>query len=157
MRSETRNACRDREPLCGRSGQPTTAKKVPSPEETQRANALGGDDGSVARARGNDRWDRNWRNDRRYDWQGYRNQYRSHFRAPRYYQPYGWNYGYQRFSIGISLNSLLFGQDYWLDDPYEYRLPPAEPGLRWVRYYNDVLLVDIDSGEVVDAIYDFFY
>ena len=109
------------------------------------------------RNNGSNRWNRDWRNDRRYDWQGYRNQYRSHFRAPRYYQPYGWNYGYQRFSIGISLNSLLFGQDYWLDDPYEYRLPPAEPGLRWVRYYNDVLLVDIDSGEVVDAIYDFFY
>ena len=28
---------------------------------------------------------------------------------------------------------------------------------RWVRYYDDVLLVDIYSGEVVDVIYDFFW
>src|SRR5436190_14086368 len=59
MRSKTRNACGNREPLRGCSRQSTPAKKVPSPEETQRANALGGDDGSVARARGNHRWHRN--------------------------------------------------------------------------------------------------
>ncbi len=33
--------------------------KVPRPEEAQGANPLGGDDGSVARARGNRRWHRN--------------------------------------------------------------------------------------------------
>ena len=59
MRSETRSACRYREPLRGSSGQSATAKKVPGPEEAQRANALGGDDGSVARARGNRRWHHN--------------------------------------------------------------------------------------------------
>src|SRR5437762_7993243 len=59
MRSKTRNACGNREPLRGCSRQSTPAKKVPSPEETQRANALGGDDGSVARTRGNRRWHRN--------------------------------------------------------------------------------------------------
>ena len=40
-------------------GNPQLPKKVPSPEEAQSANALGGDDGSVARARGNRRWHRN--------------------------------------------------------------------------------------------------
>ena len=59
LRSETRSACRDREPICGSSGQPATAKKVPGLEEAQRANALGDDDGCVARARGNHRWHRN--------------------------------------------------------------------------------------------------
>src|SRR5205823_11163934 len=59
MRSKTRNACGNREPLRGCSRQSTPAKKVPSPEEAQRASALGGDDGSVARARGNRRWHRN--------------------------------------------------------------------------------------------------
>src|SRR5437773_12319205 len=59
MRSETRNACRNREPLFGSSGQSATAKKIPSPEEAQRASALGGDDSSIARARGNRRWHRN--------------------------------------------------------------------------------------------------
>src|SRR5437764_13075592 len=59
MRSKTRNACGNREPLRGCSRQSTPAKKVPSAEETQRANALGGDNGSVARTRGNRCWHRN--------------------------------------------------------------------------------------------------
>src|SRR4029077_3429440 len=59
VRSEAWDALVHREPLRGRSWQSATAKKVPSLEEAQSANALGDDNGSVARARGNDRWDRN--------------------------------------------------------------------------------------------------
>lgn len=118
--------------------------------------------------RGNDRfhgrdtmpryaWDRGWRQDRRYDWQNYRSRYRNLYRAPRYYAPYGWGYGYRRFSIGFMLWSGLFADQYWISDPYYYRLPPAYGSLRWVRYYNDALLVDVATGYVVDAQYDFFW
>jgi hypothetical protein len=100
-------------------------------------------------------WDRGWRNDRRYDWYSYRNRYRNYYSLPRYYDPYG--YGYRRFSIGIYLDSLFFSNRYWINDPFYYRLPPAPIGTRWVRYYDDVLLVDIDSGYVIDVIHDFFY
>ena len=48
-------------------------------------------------------------------------------------------------------------QRYWINDPYQYRLPYAPEGTRWIRYYNDVLLVDTWSGEVVDVIHDFFW
>lgn len=102
-------------------------------------------------------WNRTWRNDGRYDWQRYRNQFRDRYHAPRYYNPYGYNYGYRRFSIGIYLDTLFFSNRYWLSDPWDYRLPPAPYGCRWVRYYDDVLLVDIRSGYVVDVIYDFFW
>jgi Nickel/cobalt transporter regulator len=102
-------------------------------------------------------WNRDWRNDRRYDWNGYRNQYRNHYRAPRYTHPYGYGYGYRRFGIGIQLDSLFFGSRYWLNDPWRYRLPTPGYGLRWVRYYDDVLLVDTRSGYVVDVIHDFFW
>lgn len=102
-------------------------------------------------------WNRAWRHDRRYDWQRYRNDYRLHYRQPRYYNPYGYRYGYRRFGIGIYLDSLFFSNRYWLNDPWEYRLPPAPYGCRWVRYYDDVLLVDTRSGYVVDAIYGFFW
>lgn len=102
-------------------------------------------------------WDRDWRRDRRYDWRGYRNEFRDRYRVPRYYSPYGYNYRYQRFGIGIYLNSLFYGSRYWLSDPWEYRLPAAPYGCRWVRYYDDVLLVDVRSGYVVDVIYDFFW
>jgi hypothetical protein len=100
-------------------------------------------------------WSRDWRNDNRYDWQRYRYSNRSIFSPGRYYSPYR-GYGYNRLSIGLVLDSLFFGRDYWID-PIYYHLPPAPPGTEWVRYYNDVVLVDVYSGEVVDVIYDFFY
>ena len=104
----------------------------------------------------NRNWSRDWRRDQRYDWQRHRYSNRNLFSGNRYYAPYGWNYGYRRFSIGFSLSYVLYDQRYWIEDPYAYRLPPADGPYRWVRYYEDVLLVDLRSGQVVDAIYDFF-
>lgn len=103
------------------------------------------------------RWSRDWRNDRRYDWQGWRGSNRQAYRLPRYFAPRGYNFGYQRFGIGVTLGSVLFAQNYWINDPWDYRLPPAYGPYRWVRYYNDAILVDIDTGEVVDVIYDIFW
>jgi hypothetical protein len=103
------------------------------------------------------RWDRNqWRNDRRYDWQSYRYSNRDRYRLGRYYAPYR-NYNYSRLSIGFQLGSGFYGDNYWLTDPWQYRLPNAPYGTRWIRYYDDVLLVDVYSGEVIDVIYDFFW
>ena len=101
-------------------------------------------------------WNRSWRDDRRYDWRSYRDRNRSYYRMPRYYNPYR-GYGYTRFSIGFTLGSLFYGQRYWINDPWYYRLPPAYGDYRWVRYYDDALLVDVYSGRVVDVIYDFFW
>jgi hypothetical protein len=103
------------------------------------------------------RWNNGWRNDRRYDWRGYRNLNRGLYRLPRYYAPSGWGYGYRRFGIGFTLNSILYSSQYWINDPFYYRLPAVDGPYRWVRYYNDALLVDIYSGEVVDTIYDIFW
>ncbi len=103
------------------------------------------------------RWDNGWRNDRRYDWNSYRNRYGDRYRVGRYYAPRGWDYGYRRFSVGIFLSNMLYANNYWLDDPYSYRLPPAYGSLRWIRYYDDALLVDIRDGYVVDVINDFFW
>ena len=52
---------------------------------------------------------------------------------------------------------MLFAQSYWINDPYAYRLPDTDGAFRWVRYYNDALLVDVYSGEVVDVIHDIFW
>jgi len=103
------------------------------------------------------RWDNGWRQDRRYDWNSYRNRYGDRYRMGRYDAPRGWDYGYRRFSVGIFLNSLLYSNSYWLNDPYSYRLPPAYGSLRWVRYYDDALLVDVRDGYVVDVINNFFW
>ncbi len=111
--------------------------------------------------RGNDRrndrrWDRRWRDNNRYDWQRYRNTNRVVFRLGTYYAPYR-NYSYRRVNVGYRLDSLFFGSRYWISSPWQYRLPEVYGPYRWVRYYNDVLLVDIYSGEVVDVIHDFFW
>lgn len=101
-------------------------------------------------------WDRGWRNDRRYDWNGFRNQNRNFFRAGRYYPPVrGW--GYRRLGIGFTLGAPFFASSFWINDPWAYRLPPAYGQLRWVRYFGDVLLVDTYTGQVVDVIPDFFW
>ena len=101
-------------------------------------------------------WNRGWRSDNRYDWQRYRYSNRGIFRSP-YYAPRGYGYGYNRLSIGLVLDQIFWGRDYWISDPWQYRLPPAPYGTQWVRYYNDVVLVDVYSGEVIDVIYDFFW
>ena len=105
--------------------------------------------------RGN-RWNQGWRNDRRYDWRGHRDRYRNYYSPGRYYSPYR-GHSYRRYGIGINIGSAFFGSRYWINDPSYYRLPPAYGPYRWVRYYDDVLLVDLRSGRVVDAIHDFFW
>ncbi|HYI40698.1 MAG TPA: RcnB family protein [Allosphingosinicella sp.] len=101
-------------------------------------------------------WNHSWRNDSRYDWQRYRYSNRNLFRLGGYYAPYR-NYRYNRLSIGLVLDSLFYSNRYWLSDPYQYRLPAAPYGTQWVRYYDDVVLVDVYTGEVLDVIHDFFW
>ncbi len=105
----------------------------------------------------NQNWNQGWRNDRRYDWERYRYQNRNLYRQPRYASPFGYGYRYQRFGIGIYLESIFFGSRYRISDPWRYRLPDASWPYQWVRYYDDVLLVDTRNGYVVDVIHDFFW
>jgi hypothetical protein len=100
-------------------------------------------------------WNHNWRKDHRYDWRHHRNRHRSLFHLGFYFDPYGW--GYQPFSIGVRLWPNYYSSRYWINDPYMYRLPYAPPGTRWIRYWNDAILVDTFTGEVVDVIPNFFW
>ncbi len=102
------------------------------------------------------RWNTHWRGSSRYDWYGWRDRYPSYFQVGLYYSPYR-NYSYRRLSIGYLLDALFFDEDYWIADPSYYRLPEAYGPYRWVRYYDDALLVNIYSGEVADVIYSFFW
>jgi Ni/Co efflux regulator RcnB len=100
-------------------------------------------------------WSTNWRHNHRYDWQNWRRKHHSWFRLGFYYDPFGW--GYSPYSIGWRMWPAYYGNRFWINDPWYYRLPYAPPGYRWVRYYNDAILVDTWSGEVVDVIYNFFW
>lgn len=100
-------------------------------------------------------WNRDWRRDPRYNYQDWRRNNRG-YNFGRYYAPRGWGFGYRQFSLGAILSAPLFAQNYWIDDPFDYRLPPAYGPYRWVRYYDDVILVDTRDGRVVDVIHSFF-
>ena len=100
-------------------------------------------------------WSGNWRDNRRYDWYNHRHRNRSLFHLGFYLDPFGW--GYQRYNIGWRMWPSYYGSQYWLNDPWQYRLPYAPPGYRWVRYWNDAVLVDTWSGQVVDVMYNFFW
>jgi hypothetical protein len=103
----------------------------------------------------NHHWDTSWRNNHRYDWRDWRSRHRSHFHLGFYYDPFGWNY--RPYSIGWRLWPNYYSSRYWINDPWEYRLPYAPPGYRWIRYWDDAILVDTFTGEVRDVIPNFFW
>ena len=117
------------------------------PPEPRTATAIG--------AKPAHHWRTDWRHDHRYDWRDYRHRHRSHFHLGYYYDPFGWDY--MRYGVGWRLWPSYYRSSFWLDDPWQYRLPPAYGPYRWVRYFNDALLVNIYTGEVVDVEYNFFW
>lgn len=100
-------------------------------------------------------WRTDWRRDHRYDWRNHRHRHRSLFRLGFYIDPFGWNY--HRYGIGWRLWPSHYSNRFWLNDPWMYRLPPAYGPYRWVRYWDDALLVNLYTGQVVDVIHNFFW
>jgi hypothetical protein len=125
------------------------------------ADRWSGRDGGVGRDDWRDRradtgnWRRDWRRDPRYDWQRYRDRNRSIFRIGLYVDPFGW--GYRPISYGWQLQPNYFAERYWISNPAYYSLPTVGWPYRWVRYYDDALLVDTRDGRVVDVINAFFW
>ncbi len=100
-------------------------------------------------------WRGDWRSDHRYDWRRHRNRFRWLFQLGFYHDPFGWRY--RPYSIGWRMWPGYYRSSYWLNDPWRYRLPYAPAGYRWIRYYDDALLVDTWDGTVVDVIHGFFW
>lgn len=109
----------------------------------------------VNRAQREYRQDRNDRNRAygRNDWRGYRDQNR------RLYARGGWNapFRYNSFRPGGRISSSYYGPRFAINDPWRYRLPPIRGSQRWVRHYDDVLLVDYRRGVVLDVIRNFYW
>ena len=109
----------------------------------------------VREARQEYREDLNDRNHRwgRDDWRGYRQQNRAVYARGNWRAPFG----YTTFRPGVRIRPTYFAQSYWIADPWRYRLPAARANARWVRHYNDVLLVDYRRGIVLDVIRNFYW
>ncbi len=109
---------------------------------------------TAARRASAPRWGSSWHNDRRYNWRDHRRRFGSLFRLGFYYDPFGWSY--RRYDRGWRLWPSYYDSSYWLRDPSMYRLPYAPYPYKWVRYWDDALLVDTYSGQVVDVVHNFF-
>ena len=91
-----------------------------------------------------DRRDRRWGND---DWRGYRQSNRGLYARGNWRAPFR----YQSFRVGSRIGAPYYGRSYWISDPYRYRLAPVRGYQRWVRHYDDVLLVDTRRGRVIQV------
>ena len=78
-----------------------------------------------------------------------------HFHAGSYNRPRG--YYSHHWSWGETLPSFFWARNYWLNDFVDYGLPPPPPGAVWVRVDDDALLIDADSGEIIEVEYGVFY
>lgn len=138
---------------------PETQPTVAEPAVTQPADSLRriGETHRRRDVRDSDhrRWTHDWRGDRRYDWRRWRDRHRSLFSFGFYHDPFGWNY--RRFNIGFNMWPSHYSSRFWMNDPWQYRLPPAYGPYRWVRYWDDAILVNIYTGQVEDVIHNFFW
>ena len=85
-------------------------------------------------------WNRNA--EHRYHWQPYN-------------QPPGWHY--QRWAYGQVLPSPFWVRAYWINSYYDFGLGDPPYGFVWVRYGDDALLVDVESGQILSVEYGVFY
>jgi Ni/Co efflux regulator RcnB len=91
----------------------------------------------------------------REDWRDYRQSNRNVYRRPAYVGPRG--YAYRPVTPGYRFAPAYYSSRYVITDPYRYRLPAASGYNRWVRYGNDVALVNIRTGRVVEVHNRFFW
>lgn len=95
------------------------------------------------------------RRERNEDWRDYRRTHNHIYHRPAYVGPRG--YRYRPVVIGFRFDPIYYSSRYWIANPWTYRLPAASSGLRWVRYGNDAVLVNVRTGQVVQVYQNFFW
>ncbi|MCE7798807.1 RcnB family protein [Sphingobium sufflavum] len=93
------------------------------------------------------------RQEHREDWRDYRAQNRNTYARGNWRAPFA----YQRFRSGAQIRPAYYNSRYYIANPARYRLPPATGANRWVRHYDDALLVNVRSGRVVRVINGFYW
>lgn len=95
------------------------------------------------------------RRELREDWRDYREKNREVFRGARYNGPRG--YRYRPVAAGHTFQPAFYSSRYWVSDPTRYRLNAAGRYQRWVRYGNDVVLINTRNGRVITVYRSFFW
>ena len=68
-----------------------------------------------------------------------------------------WGYAPRVWVYGDRLPLSYYGDRYIVDDYYNYDLYAPPYATAWVRVGDDVLLVDLDSGDVLDVVANLFW
>lgn len=98
---------------------------------------------------------RNARQEAREDWRDYRQSHRNAYKRPNYVGPRG--YAYRPVAAGHRFAPTYYSSRYWVRNYSNYRLPAPRAGHRWVRYGNDVVMVNLRTGRVVTVYNRFFW
>ena len=96
---------------------------------------------------------RDARREVREDWRDYRQSHRNVYARGEWRAPFR----YQNWRVGARIAPNYYGPRYFINDTRRYRLPPAGRNLRYVRHYDDVLLVNVRTGRVVQVYNRFFW
>ena len=65
--------------------------------------------------------------------------------------------GARRHRNSAQSPALYFDKYCWIDKWRYFALGAPPPGCVWIRYGNDALLIDEDTGEVIQVAYEVFY
>jgi Ni/Co efflux regulator RcnB len=77
-------------------------------------------------------------------------------RRSQYVAPYrDWRYSAVR--PGYQLRSGFYSPRYVIVNPGQYRLRPGARNQRWIRYGNDLLLVNVRNGRVLQVVRNRYY
>ena len=89
----------------------------------------------------------------REDWRDYRAHNRAVFNRGNWQAPFR----YQPFKAGSAIRPAYYAPRYVVSNPARYHLPAAGRDMRWVRHYDDMLLVNVRTGRVVRVYTGFFW
>lgn len=133
------------------------AALVPGVASAQSAREVRHDQREVRRdvRHGDYREAREDRRELREDWRDFRRSHRDVYHRPAYRGPRGWRY--RPIAVGHRFAPVYYGRNYWVNDWATYRLPRPGAYQRWVRYGNDVVLVNTRNGRVIAVHNGFFW
>jgi Ni/Co efflux regulator RcnB len=126
------------------------AVTVPGAATAQRQGEVRRDRVEVRQDRQDLRRDRrDLRQDRRHNGQQVRRALRN---RSAYVAPYR-NWNYRPVSVGYRLQPVFYGSRYSIGDYGMYRLRAPGRWQRWIRYGDDLLLVNVRTGRVLDVVH----
>src|SRR5579862_1071674 len=95
-----------------------------------------------------------WHRPRANQWY-WRGRWVNRIRGPRFVFPPG--YHYRHWSVGQRLPLAFLAAPFFFGDFVSLGLQPPPPGFQWVRFGPDLFLVDMRTGDIIDAEYGVFY